>query len=160
MSSESNKSNERVLTPKTRPHERITHTTQRHVWGVIATALRLLQEDHQRDPAGPSSVGAAAEPALRGLEDALGLEGEERTTESFGGESEQRAWVATYKGEKGEISQRVSAPNQPAACGAAVALLDGNIHGSLVDVAEVDPETGEQLPGATVGELFANDGEE
>lgn len=66
-----------------RAHERLTHTAQRHAYQTIATALRLLHEDHQRDPDGPSSVGATAEPVLRGVEDTLDLNGDERTTESF-----------------------------------------------------------------------------
>lgn len=69
-------------TDRPNPHERITITKQRQSWRVVA-ALREFYEDYQEDP-DVGSITAEAEPALRGVENALGLTGDERSTDPLG----------------------------------------------------------------------------
>lgn len=70
-------------TDRPNPHERITITKQRQSWRVVAAALRGFYEDFQENP-DMGSITAEAEPALRGVENALGLTGDERSTDSLG----------------------------------------------------------------------------
>lgn len=60
-------------------HERIEIETQRWCWENAATALRLLLEDDEAS----RMLREDSEPVLRTIENALDLDEDERTTETF-----------------------------------------------------------------------------